>query len=117
MNGILLPRNASQMVHCGDEVSLDQLQRGDLAFFGTPAQDGKPRRVTHVGIYIGNGKMIHAGSNGIAVVDLDGSYYQRHFLCARRVVLSDLTVETVIPTVSLTQSVNSSYWRDNTQTD
>ena len=60
MNGILLPRNASQMIHCGDEVSLDSLQRGDLVFFGNPAKDGKPQLVTHVGLYIGNGQIIHS---------------------------------------------------------
>ena len=60
MNGITLPRNASQMVFCGDKVGLDALQRGDLVFFGTKAEGGKPRRVTHVGIYIGDGKIIHA---------------------------------------------------------
>ena len=60
MNGILLPRNASQMVFCGDEVALDSLQRGDLVFFGTPATSEKPQRVTHVGIYIGNNHIIHS---------------------------------------------------------
>ena len=69
MNGILLPRNASQMVHCGDEVALpgsygslctDALRRGDLVFFGTPATSEKPQRVTHVGIYIGDGHIIHS---------------------------------------------------------
>ena len=87
MNGILLPRNASQMVHCGDEVSLDQLQRGDLVFFGTPAQDGKPRRVTHVGIYIGDNHIIHS-SHLVRVNSLDPSqpdYYENaHRLIAAR---------------------------------
>jgi SH3-like domain-containing protein len=61
MNGILLPRNASQIIHCGDEVSLDKMQRGDLVFFGTPAQNpGGKDRVTHVGIYLGDGRIIHS---------------------------------------------------------
>ena len=87
MNGILLPRNASQMVHCGDEVSLDELQRGDLVFFGTPAKDGKPRRVTHVGIYIGDNHIIHS-SHLVRVNSLDPSqpdYYENaHKLIAAR---------------------------------
>ena len=87
MNGILLPRNASQMVHCGDEVRLDEMQRGDLVFFGTPAQDGKPRRVTHVGIYIGDGRIIHS-SHLVRVNSLDPSqpdYYENaHRLIAAR---------------------------------
>ncbi len=60
MNGILLPRNASQQIKCGDRVELDELQRGDLVYFGTPATDDKPMRVTHVGIYLGNGRIIHS---------------------------------------------------------
>ena len=87
MNGVLLPRNASQMVHCGDEVSLDSLQRGDLVFFGTPATSEKPRRVTHVGIYIGNGRIIHS-SHMVRLNSLNPSepdYYENaHKLIAAR---------------------------------
>jgi hypothetical protein len=96
MNGILLPRNASQMVHCGDEVALpgdygslciDALQRGDLVFFGTPATSEKPRRITHVGIYIGEGRIIHS-SHMVRVNSLNPSepdYYENaHKLIAAR---------------------------------
>ena len=64
-NGIMLPRDASQQVHVGKEVPLDKnlsnLQKGDLLFFGRKATANKKERVTHVGIYLGNGKFIHAG--------------------------------------------------------
>ena len=82
MNGILLPRNASQQVKCGERVEVPRqarndreqarydrkaaleatanLERGDLVFFGTPATDEKPMRITHVGIYLGEGKIIHS---------------------------------------------------------
>ena len=96
MNGVLLPRNASQMVHCGDEVALtgeygslciENLKRGDLVFFGTPATSEKPRRVTHVGIYIGDGRIIHA-SHLVRINSLDPSepdYYENaHRLIAAR---------------------------------
>ena len=87
MNGILLPRNASQMIHCGDEVSLSDMQRGDLVFFGTPASEGKPQRVTHVGIYIGDRHIIHS-SHMVRVNSLDPSepdYYENaHRLIAAR---------------------------------
>lgn len=96
MNGVLLPRNASQMVHCGDEVALpgdygslciDALQRGDLVFFGTPATSEKPRRITHVGIYLGNGRIIHS-SHMVRVNSLnpsDPDYYENaHRLIAAR---------------------------------
>lgn len=78
MNGILLPRNASQQIKCGDRVELDQLQRGDLVFFGTPATDEKPMRVTHVGIYLGNGRIIHS-SHRVRINSLtpgEADYYE-----------------------------------------
>ena len=103
MNGILLPRNASQQIHCGDrvEMPLDKkfwndrsddaafkaemlsrisyIEKGDLVFFGTPAmKEGQKDRVTHVGIYLGNGKIIHA-SHLVRINSLipgDADYYE-----------------------------------------
>ncbi len=78
MNGILLPRNASQQIKCGDRVELDQLQRGDLVFFGTPATGEKPMRVTHVGIYLGDGRIIHS-SHRVRINSLipgEADYYE-----------------------------------------
>ena len=98
MNDILLPRNASQMIHCGDKVpitlpqngnapGIENLRRGDLVFFGTPATSEKPQRVTHVGIYIGNGHIIHS-SHLVRVNSLnpaDPDYYENaHKLIAAR---------------------------------
>lgn len=87
MNGILLPRNASQMIYCGDPVGLDKLERGDLVFFGTPATDEKPQRVTHVGIYIGNGHIIHSShlvrTNSLTPGE-DDYYENAHRLIAAR---------------------------------
>ena len=102
MNGIVLPRNASQQINCGERIPMEidtkwwefltspttpqddiktsehqedwkdrlkeemlrrtkDLERGDLVFFGTPATEpGKKPRITHVGIYLGDGKMIHS---------------------------------------------------------
>ena len=105
MNDVLLPRNASQMIKCGkpvgmtyDQVFEDQnyrivfmtefieemkgrvknLERGDLVFFGTPATDEKPMRVTHVGIYLGNNRIIHS-SHKVRINSLipsDEDYYE-----------------------------------------
>lgn len=52
--GLLLPRNASQMARLGREVKADKMQPGDLIFFGLNG------RVTHVGMYIGDGHFIHS---------------------------------------------------------
>ncbi|AWI07554.1 NlpC/P60 family protein [Clostridium drakei] len=57
--GISLPRIASEQQGVGEYVSRDQLQPGDLVFFGSPAH--------HVGIYVGNGCMIHAPHTGDVV--------------------------------------------------
>lgn len=109
MNGILLPRNASQQIKCGDRVPMEtnpdfwdesrritsetvyaedfimdmkervkNLERGDLVFFGTPATEDKPMRITHVGIYLGNNKIIHA-SHRVRINSLipgDTDYYE-----------------------------------------
>lgn len=90
MNDVLLPRNASQMVKCGIDVKLDEMQRGDLVFFGTPADDEKPMRVTHVGIYLGNNRIIHSSHmvriNSLKAGDVD--YYENahKLIAARRLV-------------------------------
>ena len=78
MNGILLPRNASQQIKCGERVELDNLQRGDLVFFGTPATDEKPMRITHVGIYLGENKIIHSSHRGRinSLIPGDDDYYE-----------------------------------------
>jgi hypothetical protein len=64
LNGTDLPRNASQQAGCGTPVTLtsdlSHLQQGDLLFFGRPAGSRGPARVTHTGIYLGNGSFIHS---------------------------------------------------------
>lgn len=65
MNGLVLPRDASQQIHIGELVNTDKgwndLRPGDLLFFGVPAKDGKPERVVHVGMWIGgNQEFIHS---------------------------------------------------------
>ncbi|WP_345770503.1 C40 family peptidase [Blastococcus saxobsidens] len=68
--GIKLPRASRLQAQVGEPVSRDQLQPGDLVFFYRP--------VSHVGIYIGDGKMVHAPTSGdvvkIASVDSVGGY-------------------------------------------
>jgi len=69
MNGFVIPRDASQQVHAGKTVDknlqFEDLEKGDLLFFGRPATKDKKQRVTHVGIWLGNGKgeFIHASKN------------------------------------------------------
>lgn len=56
MNGILLPRNASQQIKCGKPLKEGEWQPGDLLFFGSK----KPLKVTHVALYLGEGKIVHS---------------------------------------------------------
>lgn len=66
-NGILLPRDASQQVHVGQEIETDStlknLLPGDLLFFGRKATEEQKEKIWHVSIYRGEGKMIHSAGN------------------------------------------------------
>ncbi|WP_294955909.1 C40 family peptidase [Sulfurovum sp.] len=81
-----LPRTAWAQSKKGEPVDMAHLQKGDLLFFLTDKKRGIP--VTHVGIYLGNGKFIHAASRkkGIIISPIDHGYYAQKFVSARRVV-------------------------------
>ena len=84
--GIVLPRTSSAQSKYGTYVSKSNLKAGDLVFFDTNgANDGN---VSHVGMYIGNGQMIHAsyGQKKIVIANFDDSYYQKAYVNARRVL-------------------------------
>lgn len=106
MNDVLLPRNASQMINCGTVVeitplaslsredsmkAIGNLKRGDLVFFGSlPAEPGGKMRVTHVGIYLGDHRIIHS-SHMVRINSLipgDEDYYENahKLIAARRLV-------------------------------
>lgn len=80
---VSLPRTAREQFELGDEVAPDDLQKGDLVFFRTYAH-----YPSHVGIYLGNSKMIHASSHDRRVVisSMNSSYYHSRFLGAKRIV-------------------------------
>jgi len=87
LNGINLPRRAISQSKVGKYVPRNQLKPGDLVFFDT----SKHRRgyVNHVGIYIGNGKFIHASSakHKVTITNLNKPFYSQRFKVARRVAL------------------------------
>ena len=82
-NGIELPRDSRAQAKYGYKVSLSELKPGDLLFFKTYKQD-----VSHVGIYIGDGKMIHAArrGGGVKISSIYDPYYIQRFLFAKRVI-------------------------------
>lgn len=81
--GIRLPRTSAEQSRVGQAVSRGSLKPGDLVFFRTRSS----RRINHVGIYMGDGRFIHASSGGgkVQVNSLSEGYYQRRFATARRV--------------------------------
>lgn len=96
-NGVLLPRNASQLAKVGEDVRIFRdngdvdwsgLLPGDLLFWGKAATDSTKERITHVGMYIGDGKFIHS-AQVVRVNSLDSSaadFYDRRPVRARRIV-------------------------------
>ncbi len=64
LNGMVIPRDASQQVHTGlqidEDKNFDKLEQGDLLFFGRKATDSTTEKVVHVGMWIGNNQFIHA---------------------------------------------------------
>lgn len=77
-----LPRTAREQSQVGREVAEGELRKGDLVFFKTCAP-----YPSHVGIYLGGGKMIHASSEKgeVTVSDMNSEYYRSRYLGAKRV--------------------------------
>ncbi|MBI5661649.1 MAG: C40 family peptidase [Ignavibacterium album] len=97
LNGIILPRDASQQVHTGELVDTkngwENLQAGDLLFFGSKADGERKERITHVAIYIGDGDFIHAaGRVRINSFNKAKPYYSEYrdnaFIRAKRILTS-----------------------------
>ncbi len=78
-----LHRTAAQQLQDGIIVPKEALQVGDLIFFYEP---GRTYPASHVGIYVGNNRIIHSGSKGVCYADLDVDYFVKYYLCARRII-------------------------------
>jgi len=78
--GVALPHNAAQQYRLGTPVAREDLEPGDLVFFD---------HLRHNGIYVGNGRFIHARHTGrhVAVASLDDEWYASHFVGGRRIEL------------------------------
>ena len=79
---IRLPRNTRAQSEAGTPVSLAELQAGDLVFYDT-----LKRPYSHVGIYLGDGRFVHAPKSGarVRVESLSSTYWAQRFNGARRV--------------------------------
>lgn len=79
---IALPRNSAKQQEFCREIRREELAPGDLVFFTVRGGD----RVGHVGIYIGNGNMVHSSSSkGVIITPLDNPYFQRNYYSSGRV--------------------------------
>jgi cell wall-associated NlpC family hydrolase len=85
--GINIPRVSRDQAKVGNYVKYEDLQKGDMIFFDT--KKVRAGKVTHVGIYLGNGNFIHASSSAKKVVVYnwdEKTFYKDRFLWGRRVI-------------------------------
>ncbi len=95
--GILLPRTVAQQFNAGQPVGLGELRFGDVVFFNRFCQTGKhplfmagllppayASEVCHNGIYLGQGRFVHASPKGVYVSRLDAEIWRMSFMGARR---------------------------------
>jgi cell wall-associated NlpC family hydrolase len=77
-----LPRTAAEISHAGTKVDKNDLQPGDLVFYNT-----LKRGFSHVGIYLGDHKFIHAPSSGgeVRIESMDIDYWKKRFNGGRRI--------------------------------
>ena len=82
MNGLSIPRLADEQYQLGRSAQKHQLSAGDLVFFTTYTSG-----VSHCGIYIGDGKFLHASSSrGVTINSLDDEYWRTRFVGAKKLV-------------------------------
>jgi len=81
--GVQLPTNSASQFLAGLKVKRADMKPGDLVFFHT---SGRHHRITHVGIYISNGRFIHAPTTGksVQISSLDEAYWAKRFVGAKR---------------------------------
>ncbi len=81
-NGLTLPRTTAGLRRISTNIPRSNLRFGDLLFFSI-----KRKKCDHVGIYLGNGKFVHASTRrGVIISSLSEEYYRRHFEEGRRII-------------------------------
>lgn len=104
---ITLPRVARNQAKKGRRVSVDSLQYGDLIFFDT--SDRFTGKVTHVGIYIGDGRFEHASTSreGVIISKLDDKYYKPRVIVCRRYLPDEPVSTTPVPSLEPKQEIQN----------
>ena len=101
MNGVELHRDSDQQAEQGVPVNpgknFENLQKGDLLFFGSEKKEKPAKKITHVGLSLGKGLFIHSSmSKNVRISSLDSSsvYFEKSllqmFVHARRIIKTDL---------------------------
>lgn len=81
LESLNLPRTTAAQAKLGEAIDRSDLSPGDLVFFKTGGND------RHVGIYVGNGRFMHAStSDGVTISRLNNVYWRRHYWQSRRVL-------------------------------
>ena len=81
---VTLPRTSLEQFENSEPVETENLKEGDLLFFNTSGKS-----ISHVGIYLGNGKFVHASTQkGVTIDALNWPYYQKTFIGAGRPYIS-----------------------------
>lgn len=81
LNGLNLPRTSADQYAAGQAIDRNELEKGDLVFFSTAGRG----KISHVGIYIGEGRFVHAPRRGkkIGIDSLSNGYFAKRFLGGR----------------------------------
>lgn len=108
--GVELGRSVTPQMTNSLIIAKEDLQPGDLIIFSNTGDGGF---ASHIGIYLGNGKLIHSGNSGVKIVELEDTYYAQHYQCARRVIIQDVAVAATLPTVSTITGTIGSSWRND----
>lgn len=80
--GYRVPRTSQELFRAARKISIGDADRGDLMFFQDQA------KLSHVGIYLGDGRFVHAPASGqnVTVASLDSDYYQQHLVAVGRLL-------------------------------
>ncbi|WP_407669645.1 C40 family peptidase [Paenibacillus kobensis] len=82
-SGIEIPRTSIEQAAKGTKVKKADLSKGDLVFFSTTGTS----KISHVAIYAGNNKILHASSSsGVTISSLGSAYWSKNYVTARRVL-------------------------------
>lgn len=84
--GVDLPRTSASQAEAGSHVAKADLRKGDLVFFNTYGPAGS---ITHVAIYMGDGKIANALSKKVEINDLNDDYFSKRYITARRVLTDE----------------------------